>query len=476
MTTTTKKSIKYGIRTKILLAFTVFSIIALIGVSAIILGFFGTMKLTTTNESEEALTDQIQANMILSAQENAHTIGEKIKSSINDVKSMAYFATNLFNNPDDYGPYPSFTDILDDHQGNPDIEFKLDSNYGDGFVSFNYSMYHLAPNTYTSTYSDANETVQKMVNISANLDHIFRYTKTANPDLGWIYMGFDLGIFRCYPWSEFDEDYDPRTRSWYDTSSLEESSDLLITSPYMDANGLGLMITIAQGVFNETDDSLIGIIAVDLTIDTIKENILDISFLDGKGYAFLIDNTGLAVVHPDVDDPEDGDDVTVNIADVEPFSTSTITEMTTYSSGVGTYEKTADEDFYYAYSAIAGTDFILVNVVSEDDALASVAVLQGEVSKAIRAVQITLIIIILIAAGVSVFLGTMIAGQITKPVKILTESIQKLTSQDSVSSMLTSGEDIVIDETLEAQDDEIGDLTRAFKGMLSAIKEDSKNK
>lgn len=475
MTTTTKTAIKYGIRTKILLAFTVFSIIALIGVSAIILGFFGTMKLTTTNESEDALTDQIQANMILSAQENAHTIGEKIKSSINDVKSMAFFATNLFNNPDDYGAYPSFTDILADNEGDPAIDFELDRNYGDGFVSFNYSMYHLAPNSYTSVYSDANETVQKMVNVSANLDHIMRYTKAANPDLGWIYMGFDLGIFRCYPWAEFDAEYDPRTRSWYDKANLDESSDLLITSPYMDANGLGLMITIAQGVFY-TNGTLIGVIAVDLTIDTIKENILDISFLDGKGYAFLIDNSGLAVVHPDVDDPEDGDDVTVNIADIEPFSSSTITAIITEDSGVGTYEKTTDGDYYYSFSTIAGTDFILVNVVSEDDALASVGVLQVEVSKAIRAVQISLIIIILIAAGVSVFLGTLIAGQITKPVKILTESIQKLTSQDSVSSMLTSGEDIVIDETLEAQDDEIGDLTRAFKGMLSAIKEDSKNK
>jgi methyl-accepting chemotaxis protein len=102
--------------------------------------------------------------------------------------------------------------------------------------------------------------------------------------------------------------------------------------------------------------------------------------------------------------------------------------------------------------------------------------LQIEVSKAIRNVQVTLIIIILIAGAVSVFLGTAIAGQITKPVKILTRSIQKLTSQDSVTSMLRSGEDIIIDEALEAQDDEIGDLTRAFKGMLSAIKEDSQKK
>ncbi|MHA1473692.1 MAG: HAMP domain-containing protein [Promethearchaeota archaeon] len=471
MTTTNKTKIKYGIRTKILLAFTVFSIIALMGVSGIILGFFGTMNLTTTNESEDALTSQIQTNMITSAQENAHTIGEKLQSSINDVNAMAYFATNLFNNPENYGEYPSYTDIKEE---NPDLDLGFEDGYGAQLVTFDYSMYHLAPDVYSLNYTDANETIQEMVNMSANLDHIFQYTKAANPDLGWIYMGFELGIFRCYPWVEFDANYDPRVRPWYDIENLQEPTDVIITSPYVDANGLGLMITIAQGVFNETTDSLIGIIAVDLTIDTIRDNILDISFLDDKGYAFLIDNNGLAVVHPDVEEPEEGEDVTTNIVDVEPFSGSTIAEITSNNSGVGTFEKTSDVNYYFAYSAINGTNFILINVVSEEDALASVDILQIEVSKAIRNVQVTLIIIILIAGAVSVFLGTTIAGQITKPVKILTRSIQKLTSQDSVTSMLRSGEEIIIDETLEAQDDEIGDLTRAFKGMLSAIKEDSK--
>ncbi len=473
MTTTNRIKIKYGIRTKILLVFTVFSIIALIGVGGIILGFFGTMKLTTTNESEDALTSQIQSNMIISAQENAHTIGEKLQSSIDNVRTMAYFATNLFNNPEVYGEYPSFTDIKEE---NPDLDLGFEDGYGAQLVTFDYSMYHLAPDVYSGNYTNANETVHKMVNISANLDHIYRYTKAANPDLGWIYMGFELGIFRCYPWVEFDADYDPRVRPWYDTVSLQEPTDTIITSPYIDANGLGLMITIAQGVFNETSGSLIGIIAVDLTIDTIRDNILDISFLDDKGYAFLIDKNGLAVVHPDVDEPEEGEDVTTNIVDVEPFSDSIITEITSHNSGVGTYEKTSDANYYFAYSAINGTDFILINVVSEEDALASVEILQIEVSKAIRNVQVTLIIIILIAGAVSVFLGTTIAGQITKPVKILTQSIQKLTSQDSVTSMLQSGEDIIIDKVLEEQDDEIGDLTRAFKGMLSAIKEDSQKK
>ncbi len=37
---------------------------------------------------------------------------------------------------------------------------------------------------------------------------------------------------------------------------------------------------------------------------------------------------------------------------------------------------------------------------------------------------------------------------------------------------MESKEDIRIDAELESQTDEIGDLTRAFKGMLNAIKKD----
>ncbi len=474
--TTTQTKIKYGIRTKILLIFTVFSVIALVLVSSIILGSFGVMNETTTDESESALTTQIQANMIASAQENAHTIGEKLQNAIKDVESMAFFATHLFNNPDYFGYYPSYNDT---DLSNPDLELANDiEGYAPQTVSLKYSMYHLANTTYDLElgYGSANTSVQNMINISANLDHIFKYTKAANPDFGWIYMGFELGVYRCYPWSTFDSDYDPRLRGWYDPEELQNKNDLYITSPYIDANGLGLMITVAKGVFYETNGTLIGVIAADLTIDTIKENILDISFLDDKGYAFLTDKNGLAVVHPDVLEPEDGEDVTQSIRDTEPISDELYDEILSESSGIGTYENSTGSLYYLAFSEINGTNFILINVVPEVDAIASVAVLQIEVDKAITGVQITLIIIILIAGAISIFLGTMIAGQITKPVKILTESIQKLTSQDSVATILNSGTDIVIDESLEAQDDEIGDLTRAFKGMLSAIKEDSKNK
>ncbi len=86
-----KTGIKMSIRKKILLIFSGFSIISLLLVSGIIGIFFGVVNNTTTAESQDALTTQIQNNLITSAAENANTIDEKLTSAINDVNALAEY-------------------------------------------------------------------------------------------------------------------------------------------------------------------------------------------------------------------------------------------------------------------------------------------------------------------------------------------------------------------------------------------------
>lgn len=337
-------------------------------------------------------------------------------------------------------------------------------------------MYHLAPEAYNVTegYISANSTVQNLINVSANLDHMFKYTKEANPDLAWIYMGFEKGgLFRCYPWSHFDTNYDPRLRPWYDFSGIPPG-DIKITDPYIDANGLGLMITIVKEVYNGAE--LVGVIAVDLTISQIEETILNIQFLE-TGYAFLINEDGLIIAHQDQDleDLELGDDLSTNIQTLESFDSAVYTALITNENGFETFEKSDGDEtiiMYMAYSKIENTDYIVATVVPENEAVASVSELSNNIARAARNVTITLILIIIIAGVVSAGIGTLIAGQITKPVGLLTRSIQKLTKEDAIRTIMESKEDIRIDAELESQTDEIGDLTRAFKGMLNAIKKD----
>ena len=177
----------------------------------------------------------------------------------------------------------------------------------------------------------------------------------------------------------------------------------------------------------------------------------------------------------DLEDLDLGDDLSTNIQNLESFETSVYNALLTNEDGFETFEKSTINGtitMYMAYSKIANTEYIIATVVPESEAVASVAELANTIAIASRNVNTTLIIIIAIAAVISVGIGTLIAGQITKPVKILTQSIKKLTTQDALLSIMNSNEDIRIDAKLEAQNDEIGDLTRAFKGMLNSIKKD----
>ncbi len=442
-------------------------------VSGIIGIFFGVVNNTTTAESQDALTTQIQNNLITSAAENANTIDEKLTSAINDVNALADFAENLFKNSSIYGEYPSYNDT-DTSPTELELRFGV-HGYGANHISFNYSMYHLARDVYTSSYLDAETEVLDYINTSANLDHMFKYTKAANPDFGWIYMGFEVGLYRCYPWSMFDPQYDPRDRLWYNFTGLA-NDDVLITTPYVDANGLGVVITISKQVFTTTGN-LIGVIAADLTIEKIQESILNISILE-TGYAFMIDNDGLVIAHSDLVEPEPDEKLTTQISELENIPTSVILDIKAGGSGYSIFEKEVNEtmeSYYLAYSPIGETNYIVVTVVPEVEALQSVAQLEEKIQTVNARNTITLIIVIVIASALSVGLGTILAGQITKPVQALTDAVKRLTKQDAISAIAQSDKDVLIDPALESQDDEIGDLTRAFKNMLTSIKNERQN-
>lgn len=463
--------VKTSIRTKILLIFSVFSLLSLVLVSSVIGIFFGVANNTTTTESENALTNQIQTNLVTSAEENAHTINEKLLSAINDVKALADFAENLFDNPTLYGDHPSYNDT--DFNA-PGLETYREPEYNNEWISFDYSMYHLAPGVYDPSigYINASETIWNYINVSANLDFMFKYTKEANPDFGWIYMGFEVGLFRSYPWSNFNPSYDPRERGWYEFEGLN-ADGVYITAPYMDANGLGPMITISKPVYDKYANP-IGVIGADLTIDTIQATILNITILK-SGYAFMINKDKLTIAHENLPDFDDNEDIVAPIDTIEPIPDSILNQIVSGGSGNSTFVKSVDGEekpFYLAYSPIGETDFIVVTLVPEEEALASVGILRDQIQAVRQRNTIVLVVVVLIAAAISVGLGTLIAGQITRPVQALTEAVKKLTTQDAISNIVQSDANILVDPALESQDDEIGDLTRAFKRMLVNIKEE----
>ncbi|XP_015752971.1 PREDICTED: uncharacterized protein LOC107332703, partial [Acropora digitifera] len=67
-------------------------------------------------------------------------------------------------------------------------------------------------------------------------------------DVSWTYVGTQSGVFRSYPGHRARKNFDPTKRPWYHRA-LVNPSKAAISNAYMDANGIGKVITISEAVF-----------------------------------------------------------------------------------------------------------------------------------------------------------------------------------------------------------------------------------
>ena len=111
----------------------------------------------------------------------------------------------------------------------------------------------------------------------------------------YAYFGQADGTYTQFPPSELPAGYDPRQRPWY--KSAQGSSGPGLTAPYLAADPRdGLLITITRPV--SVGGTLRGVVGGDLKLQTI-DDILNSFDLGGMGYAFLVDEQGKVLVHPD---------------------------------------------------------------------------------------------------------------------------------------------------------------------------------
>jgi methyl-accepting chemotaxis protein len=110
------------------------------------------------------------------------------------------------------------------------------------------------------------------------------------------YLGTAEGKFKMSPPDELPADYDPRTRPWYKDAVAAKASTL--TEPYADASTGKLIVTVATPVANGGKE--VGVVGGDLDITTIATMVQQLD-LNGLGYAFLVNDQGTVLVHPNKD-------------------------------------------------------------------------------------------------------------------------------------------------------------------------------
>ncbi|UCE12803.1 MAG: cache and HAMP domain-containing protein [Candidatus Heimdallarchaeota archaeon] len=476
-----------SIRQNIIISFVAFSLISLVLVGAISIVFIGLIGQTTIDSSSNAFKDQIQDNIIQTAEQNALIINRKLSNAESMVNAMAEECENLFEPDSPFEYRRSYYDYFFEFERNLELfpnDTYLDAKYG-VYLSWSVASWYI-PNSNSTNYlqllaadSNLNDTVSRV----ANMDHIFQAVHENAPEIRWLYIAFEgSNLFINYPGSvvggtNTDRITDPfvaTAEDWY-TDVRNGNGEIVFTAPYFDPIDGALLITIGKAIY--VQKTLMGCIFADITIESIKDKILDIDILQ-TGYAVLIQESGLIVAHPEWTAPTQFvdlptiDEVEVNSNGLSALTQAQMTVITAGSTGVIEYSRD-DQDRYLAYTPVGKGDYICLIVVPVSEAVASVGVLEQRIDAQTVTTIVQAVLIIVLAVIISLTIGIWISNRIIRPITHLTQIASKMAT-DQVREDLLGELDLQIDSQLEQQDDEVGDLTRAFKGMLFALKDESK--
>ncbi len=88
------------------------------------------------------------------------------------------------------------------------------------------------------------------------------------------------------------ENYDPTRRDWY-TEAIAAKGEIVIVSPYVDAQTDAVIISICRMLSDGKN-----VLSVDLQMDHIQEIVSSLQ-IQGKGYGFVVDRDGMLIAHQD---------------------------------------------------------------------------------------------------------------------------------------------------------------------------------
>jgi HAMP domain-containing protein len=494
---------KRTIKQNILSSFIVLSIFSIVLLGIISVSFMVRIGDTTASESTLALKDQIKRNIQNTSEQISQVINQKFAKSEAMIDSLIQETKNILQNGSSYLPRLAYYDYGFQYNGNDIVgpnsstspsDTHFDSIYNI-FLSWTSSSFYIPGSTLINYISILksnpilNETIYKL----ANLDLLFKYVHENSPEFRWLYLTATnlngSGLFLNYPGSVVggtqserqSDPWDPRNDDWY----LDIIDDIVFSSPYPDPIDGEPLITIGKKF---SVNGLSFVLAGDISIKEVKENILSIKVLD-SGYASLISADGTVVAHPEysplkgVETFKTIDEVEINVAQTgsEPsLSMSKLNEILALDNGLIEYSRTLKindnpEERYLSFVRLTKSNYIVLIIVPVEEAIKPVGILQTRIAETTMINMLEILSILAITAIISIIAGLMISNQIIKPINRLT-SIASRMSTDSIRKDILGDVDLTIDKDLQEQDDEVGDLTRAFSNMIQSIKTDKISK
>lgn len=395
------------------------------------------LGVTASEKSRQALLDQAEEYLSKIAVEQAGNSNAVLAQVETEVTEMANYMTMLYADSENFtGEIPP-----------------LPNETENGLAS---AKYIFAPGV------EVTSELHQELKLISNAKYMFSAILENDSTIDNTYLGTKSGISYRYSRSNsYNPDYDPRKRDWY-TAAMASQGDTLWVDTYLDA--YNQICVTCCATFNDSEGKPIGVVATDITLNKLKEDILSTRIGRG-GYAFLMDEKGVYIAHPDYD--KEGFE-TRPLDRAEGNWLTTLNAMLSGKSGVSTANIDGVES-YIAYSQLNSTAWTLAVTVPineltlpADETKEEINIYTNEslihIEETLSNVLKLFIILFAICTMIFIVFSFVLSNAITKPIKCLTQDICYIGEGN-------------FDRSIEVtSNNEVGKLTEAVNTMAKKLK------
>lgn len=283
--------------------------------------------------------------------------------------------------------------------------------------------------------------------ISKISNSLERYYNTYNEIIS-IYFGDTNGGFYDFPITDLGESsYDPTTRPWYNLA--KESNALVWNEPYVDADTKDTIITLSNPVYN--GDKLVGVIAIDLSLNVINERLAEIDFGENTQLVLLDKNNNI-MTHPN-------SELIGKEIPVEKLKKAVEKDK----SGLVEYsmeEEGKELDKFTTFDTIDRLDWKVLN-----------ATYMNEIKDEVNKILIYTIEIALVVLLIGSIIAIIFSRRITKPINKLVTDMEKVKKGDfTVQSNVKSNDEIgMLSDTFNLMIEEVKNLIKGSKNVSMEV-------
>jgi len=268
-----------------------------------------------------------------------------------------------------------------------------------------------------------------------------------NDGVSCVYIVTSTGFMRVYPYLDnvvFPEDHDQRNDIFYTNAAAENNpnGEARWTKPYFDYAGHGWITTCSYPYY--VGGEFKGVVCIDVQLDAMTRSLVDFRLGD-TGFAFIIEDTGDIIYHPDMKNLvlEKGSTYETTYGSGTSDSNvraGILKAMQATSSGIENFTSEG-KDKLIVFRSVDTVEWIIGLEIDKNDYIIG----KGYLTAGIWGVIIMLLILILV-------FGIILTRRVTKPVVELTAGVRRL--GDGKFELIPV-----------KSDDELGELSAAFNRM-----------